>query len=174
MSSAEITKQVEYYLGDLNLSKDDFFRDLISSNSDGWLPLSALLKCNKVKKMGVTIGDQLVKGCKESTNVEFNADGDSVRRIGNKALPTKTGSLKKREAKAEEKNGGNGTVAAKVEEETDVPIERDSEGRVVFTQQDFENTLIVHFKTTDIDEAKDEEYKVSWKDMGAMVTKSFD
>jgi hypothetical protein len=29
MSNAELLKQMEYYLGDENLSKDDFFRDLI-------------------------------------------------------------------------------------------------------------------------------------------------
>ena len=30
MSKAEIQKQVEYYMGDVNLSKDEFFRDLIT------------------------------------------------------------------------------------------------------------------------------------------------
>ena len=54
MSTAEIKKQVEYYMGDLNLSKDDFFRDLIQKDKDGYLPFSAILKCNKVKKMGIT------------------------------------------------------------------------------------------------------------------------
>jgi hypothetical protein len=54
MSKAEIKKQVEYYLGDSNLSKDDFFRNLISKNAAGYLDLSTILKCNKIKKLGVT------------------------------------------------------------------------------------------------------------------------
>jgi len=29
MSSAEIKKQIEYYLGDTNLEKDDFFREQV-------------------------------------------------------------------------------------------------------------------------------------------------
>ena len=53
MTDAEIKKQVEYYMGDLNLSKDDFFRTQIKSNKDGYLNFECILKCNKVKKMGV-------------------------------------------------------------------------------------------------------------------------
>lgn len=53
MTTAEIQKQVEYYLGDLNLAKDDFFRELIEANSDGYIDISVILKCNKVKKLGV-------------------------------------------------------------------------------------------------------------------------
>lgn len=109
--------------------------------------------------------------------VEIHADGTSVRRAGNKALPAQTGTMKKRDAKAEEKkqsaSNGNGAAAEK-EDEADTPVERDSEGRVVFCQQDFENTLIVHFKTTDVDEEKDAEYKVNWKDLNTMVNKKFD
>ena len=40
--------------------------------------------------------------------------------------------------------------------------------------QDFENTLIVHFKTTDIDEKADVEYKVSWKDIEKTIKERFD
>jgi len=53
MSNADIKKQVEYYLGDANLAVDDFFRDIISQNKDGFLDLGVILKCNKVKKLGV-------------------------------------------------------------------------------------------------------------------------
>ena len=52
----------------------------------------------------------------------------------------------------------------KVEEPAEA-LERDEKGRLIFCQNDFENTLIVHFKTTDIDEKEDENYKVSWKDL---------
>lgn len=54
------------------------------------------------------------------------------------------------------------------------PVERDAEGRIIFCQQDFENALIVHFKTNDIDEDKDGDYKVNWKDLNTMVSQKFD
>ena len=47
-------------------------------------------------------------------------------------------------------------------------------GRIQFCHQDFENTLIVHFKTEDQDTAKDEEYKVNWKDIELMIKNKFD
>jgi hypothetical protein len=57
MTDAEIKKQVEYYMSDINLSKDDFFRTQIKSNKDGYLNFECILKCNKVKKMGVLTSD---------------------------------------------------------------------------------------------------------------------
>jgi len=45
---------------------------------------------------------------------------------------------------------------------------------VIFCKEDFENTLIVHFKTEDQDEAKDTDYKVSWKDLEAVIKEKFD
>jgi len=53
MTTAEIKKQVEYYLGDANLAIDEFFRDIISQNKEGWMDIAVMLKCNKVKKLGV-------------------------------------------------------------------------------------------------------------------------
>ena len=53
MSTADIKKQVEYYLGDSNLAVDDFFRDIISQNKDGFIDIAVILKCNKIKKLGV-------------------------------------------------------------------------------------------------------------------------
>jgi hypothetical protein len=49
---AEIKKQMEYYLSDENLAKDDFFRDKIESNkAGGYVALMLFMNCNKVKKM---------------------------------------------------------------------------------------------------------------------------
>jgi hypothetical protein len=46
---------MEYYLGDENLSKDDFFRDQIQKNpKNGYVNLSVFLNCNKIKKMNIT------------------------------------------------------------------------------------------------------------------------
>jgi hypothetical protein len=155
-------------LGDENISKDEFFRDIISSDKDGFVPFSNILKCNKVKKLGVSSAKQLADACKDSTEVEVSKDGLKVRRFGNKALPEKTGTNKKRETKAEEK---------KVEKEAaaeDYKVERDDQGRIVFCKEDFENTLIVHFKTEDQNPAEDENYKVNWKDLETIIKNKFD
>lgn len=55
-----------------------------------------------------------------------------------------------------------------------MPVERNELGQIIFVQQDFENTLIVHFKTTDIDEAADTEYKVNWKDLSKVISDKLD
>lgn len=40
VSKASIKKQMEYYLSDLNLKKDDFFHEKISSAPEGWIDIS--------------------------------------------------------------------------------------------------------------------------------------
>ena len=55
---ADIKKQMEYYLGDLNLSKDDFFRDkILEDKADGYVNLEVFQKCNAIKKMNLTIDE---------------------------------------------------------------------------------------------------------------------
>ena len=53
-SMAEIKKQMEYYMSDANLERDDFFREKITSNKGGYVSISLFMNCNKVKKMGIT------------------------------------------------------------------------------------------------------------------------
>jgi hypothetical protein len=177
MNLAEIQKQVEYYLGDLNLAKDDFFRELITKDKDGYIDMAVILKCNKVKKLGVNKPAQIAAAIKNSTLVEVSKDQKRVRRTENPALPTRVEGTKKREVKAEEKkqtkDEANGEKKEEVKEGY-TPIERDELGRVLFTLPDFENTSIVHFKTTDIDEAADADYKVSWKDLEVYIKEHFD
>jgi len=176
MSIEEIKKQVEYYLGDLNLSKDEFFRDMISSNKDGYMDISSVLKCNKIKHLGVNKPAQIVAALKDSQSVEVSKDGLKIRRTGNASLPAKVDvPLKKRDAKAEEKKVATNGEAAKEEEAAEVaPVERDEQGRIIFCLQDFENTLIVHFKTEDQDEEADKEYKVNWRDLETYIKANLD
>lgn len=131
--TAEIQKQVEYYLGDENLKKDEFFRDLISSSKDGYIDIAVVLKCNKIKKLGVNKAQQIATACKGSQALEFNPDGTKVRRTGNASLPEKV-ETKKRDAKANEKAAAKETngKASKTEEEAHEPVERDEQGRVLF------------------------------------------
>ena len=88
---------MEYYLGDENLSKDDFFRDQILKNpKTGYINLSVFLNCNKIKKLNIT-EMQIVDACKDSTLLEFNKELTQIRRKNNKELPTQVASLKKRD-----------------------------------------------------------------------------
>ena len=128
MSDSEIKKQVEYYLSDANLSKDEFFRSQIAANKNGYLNFDSILKCNKVKKLGVLKPEQLAKACENSKLVEVNKDGLSVRRAGNKKLPEQTGTIRKRDAKAEEKKKTNGAKEEEKKDETPEKVERNADG----------------------------------------------
>ena len=166
MSAAEIRKQIEYYLGDLNLARDDFFRDVITKTEGGYVDITNFLNCNKVKKMNVN-AEAIAAAVKDSTAVELSKDKKSVRRANNKALPEKTGNMKKREQKAAEKE-------EEKKEENNEPVQRDEQGRIIFLTPDFENPIIIHFKTEDQDADKDENFKVNWKDIENMVKEKFD
>lgn len=157
---SEIKKQIEYYLSDKNLSTDNFFYDKIKSDKEGWLDLSHIMNCNKIKQMKIKI-DDIVMAVKGSTEVELNDDNKKVRRIGNKALPSKE--EKKRDAKAKDKEQVK-TVKA---ENAESDVELDEKGNIVLVNSDFENPIIVHFKVA----TKDKDFKVSWKDVETEVKK---
>jgi hypothetical protein len=167
---AEIKKQMEYYLGDNNLAKDDFFRDkILEDKANGYIDLSVFQKCNNIKKLAISDKD-IAEACADSTIVEISKDKKQIRRKDNKALPEKKGSMKKRDAKASAKKEDSKVEAEPVDE----PVQRDEQGRILFQVQDFENTLIVHFATQDRDEKKDEDYKVSWKSFETMIREKYD
>ena len=161
---------MEYYLGDANLAKDDFFRDKIKSNKEGYIELAVFLNCNNIKKMKIDTG-KIAEAITDSTDVELSKDKKMVRRTGNKELPAQTGSLKKRETKAKVKEEEKKAVEELPE---DFKVERDEKGRIIFDTKDFENALIVHFSTKDQDEKADADYKVSWKDLENLIKDEFD
>ena len=99
----EIKTQIEYYLGDENLKRDDFFHKLISADANGYLDLDIILKCNKIKKKGWT-KDDLIKGIELSTFVELDKTKQKVRRKDNLKLPELTllNKKRKKEDKKEE------------------------------------------------------------------------
>jgi len=82
---AVVRKQVEYYLSDENLKYDKFFSEKISANKDGWLDMSLILQCNKMKVMRASKED-LAAALKDST-IEISEDGASLRRPANAPLP---------------------------------------------------------------------------------------
>jgi len=84
---AEIQKQVEYYLSDLNLKQDEFFHNIISKNDEHTIPIESLLNCNKIKKLNAT-QDSIIEAIKDSQQIEVGSDGSSVKRKGDRPLPT--------------------------------------------------------------------------------------
>lgn len=82
----ELKKQLEYYLGDTNLSRDIFFYTKIQESTDGYLPIEFIEKCNNIIKLGATRAN-ILEAITQSEHLEASEDGESVRRIGNKDLP---------------------------------------------------------------------------------------
>jgi len=83
---AVIRKQVEYYLSDENLKCDRFFSEKIASDKDGWLEMSLILSCNKMKALRCSPED-VVAALKDS-KLELKDAGAAVRRPANAALPS--------------------------------------------------------------------------------------
>ena len=104
-TKAEIKKQIEYYLSDKNLQSDDFFREkIVSAKETGYIDLKLFLNCNKVKNMGIDVQD-IVDACNDSESVQISKDKKMIRRMKNKELPPKVERGKKRDAKAQAKDG---------------------------------------------------------------------
>lgn len=149
-SNSKIIKQMEYYLGDVNLARDKFFRERIAENKEGYIDMKHFLNCNNIKAMKVS-SEEIAEACKESILIEFSEDKHMVRRIGNKTLPEKAAN--KRDSKAKDKEQHRDEAG---EDEVD------EKGRIILTTQDFEDPIIVHYLA---EVQKDEEFKVAWKDV---------
>lgn len=64
-----IKKQVEYYFSDKNLENDAFFHNKISGDKDGWVDLSFIMNCNKIKQLSEDV-EEVIEAIKDSTEVE--------------------------------------------------------------------------------------------------------
>merc|ERR1719471_1067524 len=84
-----VRKQVEYYLSDENLRYDRFFHEKIAGSANGWLDMSLVLSCNKMKAIRAERKD-VIEALQES-KIEVRDDGNAVRRPGKCEAPT-TGS----------------------------------------------------------------------------------
>jgi hypothetical protein len=82
---AAVRKQVEYYMSDENLRCDKFFHDKISADAEGYLEMSLILSCNKMKMLRATKEDVL--SALKDSKLEIKEDGACVRRPGNAKLP---------------------------------------------------------------------------------------
>jgi hypothetical protein len=72
-SKAELKKQVEYYLSDKNLAGDRFFHEKISEAKEGWIDLTFILACNKIKSFKLkSAAEDVAEAVKDSTEVEVS------------------------------------------------------------------------------------------------------
>lgn len=82
----QLKNQIEYYLSDENLKRDQFFHEKISESTNGFLDFDFLLNCNKIKKLEVNKED-LAQAVKRSDVLELDETTTKVRRKDNKPLP---------------------------------------------------------------------------------------
>jgi hypothetical protein len=125
---SKVKTQMEYYLSDLNLSKDKFFRDQIQTNKEGWVNIGHFLNCNNIKKLEVD-GDAIADACKDSEALDVSEDKLKIRRKDNLALPE--AEMRKRDNKAESKNADG--IAKKKEGEDRF----DENGKFIMAEKDF-------------------------------------
>lgn len=96
-----LKKQVEYYLSDANLKNDKFFHTKISESAEGWLSLTHILACNKIKALTSEAND-IITSVESSDLLEKNEAGDSIRRKS--PLPVFEGELKRNPKGNKDKN----------------------------------------------------------------------
>lgn len=92
--SSDIRQQVEYYLSNENLKRDDWYRSKILAGKDGWFPLTNIMTAPRIQAKDVTMG-VVVKALTDSNLVETKRQKKGndkvwmIRRRNNKALPIK-------------------------------------------------------------------------------------
>lgn len=107
IKTEDIRTQVEYYLGDNNLKRDEFFYNKVLENDHGWVDITHFLACNKIKNMGIT-KESIVEAVKGSTEIEADPTGEKLRRKDNKLLPEAT--FKSKKLKVQGKPEGSNLV----------------------------------------------------------------
>ncbi|KAK3752177.1 hypothetical protein RRG08_059738 [Elysia crispata] len=83
---AKIVKQIEYYFGDMNLSKDRFLKEQVQLD-DGWVPSERMMKFNRLNSI-CSDWDVIAQALRESSELmEVYEDGTKIRRSPSKPLP---------------------------------------------------------------------------------------
>ncbi|CAL8241809.1 unnamed protein product [Merluccius merluccius] len=77
---ADIKKQVDFWFGDVNISKDRFIKQLISDSGDGYVDISVLTTFNRMKRL-TTDTKLIARALRNSSVVEVNLEGNKLRRL---------------------------------------------------------------------------------------------
>jgi len=71
--SDDIRQQIEFYFSDKNLCRDDFFRDLVLTDADGWVDANtSVLQCPRIQQLNVS-QQELVSALRDSLELEVDA-----------------------------------------------------------------------------------------------------
>lgn len=83
----KIIRQIEYYFGNFNLSKDKFLKEQIKLD-DGWVPLETMVTFNRLKSLTEDF-DTICTALTKSPNglIEISEDSTKIRRRVEKPLP---------------------------------------------------------------------------------------
>lgn len=86
---SEACKQAEYYLSDMNLRSDTFYRPRISASKEGWFEMQHVMSAPRMKSKDINM-EELAVALLESQSVEARQTVDGsywIRRKGGKKLP---------------------------------------------------------------------------------------
>ena len=111
--------------------------------------------------------EDVAEAVKDSSEVEVSKDGKQIRRKGSKPLP-ELSAAKKRDAKAASKEDAK---KEDTKEDEDKLPELDARGNPVLSNADFENPIIIHFKTAAT--PSDPTFKVNWKEIEQTVRRDY-
>lgn len=84
----DIIRQIEYYFGDANLSRDKFLLEQISSNEGAWVPLKVLLTFKRLNSL--TEDPAVIVAAVNKSNeglVEVHEDKEKLRRHPERPIP---------------------------------------------------------------------------------------
>lgn len=106
-----IREQVEYYLSDRNLGRDNYFRDLVEADLHGWISADPhILQCPKIQQLSVGSQELAeVLQASEVLEVEVNLEAPWICRVRRKHLYRREDGKTTRQSKCE----GKGTAKGK-------------------------------------------------------------
>jgi len=81
-NTKKIIRQIEYYFGDSNIQRDKFLQDEIAKDSEGWVPLTTMLKFKRLGDLVEGDGARIVTALKgaEGDLVQVAEDESKIRR----------------------------------------------------------------------------------------------
>lgn len=87
----QIIRQIEYYFGNYNLSRDKFLREQLKVD-DGWVPLETMIKFNRLKKLSEDF-NVIIEALKKSPKqlMEISEDCTKIRRRTAAPVPEEYG-----------------------------------------------------------------------------------
>lgn len=87
INELKIIRQIEYYFGDFNLSRDKFLKDLIKTD-DGWVSMETMLKFQRLAQISKDAAEILASLKKSTTGLmEVDEEKSRIRRSPSVPLP---------------------------------------------------------------------------------------